>query len=199
MSSQIRRPGGNWSIARIDKAEHYQTVLYEIDMLRLCYSRLLLPFDGARDSDVWAYLEAFLVHYRNLIYFFGTAAKSDTDLTLATPEQIWSTETGLAAQLPEQKVLEEMRAKARKLWEKYEDRSKRNDTISRYLQHCTTFRLSPKLWFPVEMMNEIGELCEAFEQCLPEFKPATKSRPIDREHFLGGGSMSTHSGTKPSI
>jgi hypothetical protein len=198
MSTAMRRPGGNWSIARIDKAEHYQTVLYEIDMLRLCYSRLLLPFDGAGDADVWANLEAFLVHYRNLIHFFGTLAKSDTDLTLGNPDQIWSLESGLAAPLPDQKTLDEMRAKGRKLWEKYEDRSKRDDTISRYLHHCTTFRLSPKQWFPVEMMSEISELCGALEKRLPEFDPATKSRPIDRAHFLDGGSLSTHSGTKPS-
>ena len=71
MSTESRRLGGNWSVSRIDKAEHYQTVLYEIDMLRFCYSKVLSPPDGARDADVWAYLEAFLVHYRNLLYFFS--------------------------------------------------------------------------------------------------------------------------------
>jgi hypothetical protein len=60
MSTSMRRPGGNWSISRIDKAEHYQTVLYEIDMLRYSYSDILRPTDGARDADVWAYLEVLL-------------------------------------------------------------------------------------------------------------------------------------------
>jgi hypothetical protein len=55
--------------------------------------------------------------------------------------------------------------------------------------------LAKDKWYPVEMMSEIGEVMEVFERSLPEFKPATNSRSVDREHFLGGGSMSTHSGT----
>jgi hypothetical protein len=31
----------------------------------------LAPWDGAKEGDVWVYLESFLVHYRNLIDFFG--------------------------------------------------------------------------------------------------------------------------------
>ena len=192
-----RRPGGNWSVSRIDKAEHYQTVLYEIDMLRYSYSHILRPPDAARDADVWAYLESFLVHYRNLLDFFGKAGASNTDLTLGHPEMIWSANAGLTDRAPSQEILEKMRALGQKLWEKYDDRNQRDDTISRYLQHCTTYRTSAKEWFPVAMMKEISEVLALFEQHLPEFRPATKSRPINREHFLGGGSVSTHSGSSP--
>jgi len=194
MNVGMRRPGGDWSLARIDKADHYQTVLYEIDMLRFCYSRLVRPPEAALNADIWTYLESFLVHYRNLLYFFGVPPKRTSDLTLVRPEEIWSMDSGLASTLPDRSVLDEMSAKGSGLWQKYEDSSKRDDTISRYLQHCTSFRLSPKRWFPVEMMNEIGDLLAAFEKLLPEFKPASRSQPIDRGHFLGGGSMSTNSG-----
>lgn len=198
MSTQsMRRPGGNWSVSRIPKAEHYETVLYEIDMLRYSYSQILKPPDGARDADVWAYLESFLVHYRNLLDFFGKPQASSTDLTLAHPEMIWVADAGLTDRAPSQETLENIRALGRKVWEEYEDRNKREDTISRYLQHCTTFRTSAKEWFPVAMMKEISEVLALFEQHLPVFRPATESRPVNREDFLGGGSVSTHSGSTP--
>ena len=196
-SVSMRRPGGNWSVSRIDKAAHYETVLYEIDMLRYSYSKILKPPDAARDADVWAYLESFLVHYRNLLDFFGKSRASNTDLTLGHPQMIWSPEAGVQNRQPTAETLKKMRTDGRKLWEEYEDKRKRPDTISRYLQHCTTFRVSPKPWFPIEMMAEIGDLLALLERHLPEFRPATESRPVNREHFLGGQSVSTHSGSSP--
>jgi hypothetical protein len=193
----MRRPGGNWSISRIDKAEQYQTVLYEIDMLRYSYSNILQPPAAARDADVWAYLESFLVHYRNLLDFFGKPNPWDTDLTIEHPEMIWSAKAVLDRRMPPQQDLQKMRTVGRRLWEKYDDKTNRDDTISRYLQHCTTYRISPKPWFPVEMMQEISEVTAVFEGHLPKFWPATESRPVSREHFLGGGSLSTHSGSSP--
>jgi hypothetical protein len=214
MVTEKRRPGGNRSVSRIDKAEHYQTILYEIDMLRFCYDRILMPPDGAKYGDLWAYLESFLVHYRNLLEVFSKGNETTrketvtdrparngttTDLTVATPEVIWSAESGLADRRPVQKEIDEMRANGKNLWEEYDDRSKRDDTISRYLQHCTTYRIAAKEWFPIEMMSKIKGLVENFERFLPTFKPATNSAPVDREHFLGAASMSTHSGTTGSL
>ncbi len=190
----MRRPGGNSSVSRIDKAEHYQTVLYEIDMLRYSYSQIIRPPDVAREADVWAYLESFLVHYRNLLDFFGKTNSRNTDLTLSRPDTIWSVEAGLADRRPSDKTLAEMGEHGQKLWHKYEDSEEKDDTISRYLQHCTKFRLSPKGWYPIEMMSEISDLLKRFEGYLPEFKPATRSGQINRARFLGGESASTHSG-----
>jgi hypothetical protein len=191
----MSRPGGSWSVSRIDKAEHYQTVLYEIDMLRYSYSRILKPPDGARYADVWAYLESFLVHYRNLLDFFGKSRPRGTDLTIERPETIWSAEAGVDRQMPAQQDMQKMRTVGRRLWEKYDDPGKRDDTLSRYLQHCTMHRTSPKRWFPVEMMSEVGDLIALFEQHLPKFQPATESRPVNMEQFTRGECMSTHSGS----
>jgi len=191
-TTPMRRPGGNWSVSRIDRAEHYETVLYEIDMLRYFHSRILRPPEGARYADVWAYLESFLVHCRNLLDFFGKPTWRDTDLTIEHPEMVWSADAVPDHRIPPQKDLQKMRTVGRRLWEKYEDRNKRDDTISRYLQHCTIYRTSPREWFPVEMMTEISGVIALFEQHLPKFRPATESRPIDREHFLGAASISTH-------
>jgi hypothetical protein len=195
MSTGMRRPGGNWSVRRADKLEEYQTVLYEIDMLRFAYAKVVAPWDGARDGDVWVYLESFLVHYRNLLDFFGKRPACDTDLTIERPEVIWAAKAGLDARRPSPDVLHRAQELGRRLWEKYEDRTRRDDTISRYLQHCTTFRTSFKEWFPVEMMSEMNDVLELFEKHLPEFRPGANSAPVDRAHFLGGSSVSTHSGT----
>jgi hypothetical protein len=192
----MRRPGGNWAIHRIDKAEHYQTVLYEIDMLRYSYARVLNPPEAARDADVWAYLESFLVHYRNLLDLFGKPQPRETDLTLEHPEMIWSAGLGFADRQPGEVTLAKMRILGLKLWKKYEDRSK-SDTISRYLQRCTTYRTSPNKWFCIEMMAEISELVVLLEQHLPEFRPATESHLVSRDHFPGGEPVSTHSRPDP--
>jgi hypothetical protein len=204
MGIAIRRPGGNWSISRPDKLADFQTVLYEVDMLRFSYSRVTKPLDEAKEGDVWVDLESFLVHYRNLLDFFGKPPREDSDLSISRPDVIWDANLGLNSQRPSAEILDRIQKVGRALWEKYENRKQRNDTISRYLQHCTTFRTSFKEWFPVEMMAEIKEAIELFEKHLPEFKPATSSGPVDRAHFLGGASysthsQSTHSGIAPSI
>jgi hypothetical protein len=199
MGIGMRRPGGNWSLRRPDKLADFQTVLYEIDMLRFACAKVLTPWDGAKDGDVWVYLESFLVHYRNLLDFFGKPPSRDTDLTIERPKVIWAAGEGLDARRPSPDVLNRMHEIGRRLWEKYENGAQNADTISRYLQHCTTFRTSFKEWFPVEMMNELKEPLELFEQHLPEFRPGTFSAPVDRDHFLGGTSVSTQSGTAPRV
>jgi hypothetical protein len=197
----MRRPGGDWSIERIVKAEHYQTVLYEIDMLRFSCGRLVAPPSETVEADVWAYLETFLGHYRNLLDFFGkenhkTMNPRYRDITLFRPETVWSAESGLAGKMPSEKELDSMRARGKVLWNEYENPKKRDDTISRFLQHCTEYRTAPKKWYPLEMMSKIKDLLEAFERSFPEFRPATNSRPLDRERFLGGSGASTASGSR---
>jgi hypothetical protein len=183
-TAPIPQPADDWPVSRIDKAEHYQTVLYEIDMLRYSYSRILRPPEGARYADVWAYLESFLVHYRNLLDFFGKPTRCGTDLTSKDPKKIWSADVMVNHRMPPQKDLDKMRAIGERLWEEYDDRKKRDDTISRYLQHCTTYRTSPKQWFPVKMMKEIKDVIALFEKHLPKFRPATESRQVHRGDFL---------------
>jgi hypothetical protein len=166
---------GNWCVERIGKADYYEIVLYEVDLLRFSYSKLAARPDGANEADDWLYLECFLLHYRNLLDFFGDPKPRKTDITLEKPGAVWSADSGLAGRQPKPKDLDEMRQKGLTLWQKYECGHRRVDTISRYLQHCTTYRVTSKLWHPKEMMNEIKELLTILERHLPAFKPATKS------------------------
>ena len=58
-------------------------------MLRFSYRRIVMPPDGATDADVWAYLESFLVHYRNLLDFFGNQEPRKTDLNVFRGRKIF--------------------------------------------------------------------------------------------------------------
>jgi hypothetical protein len=177
MISAIGSPVAYWQITRTDKLHHYQTILYEIDMLQFTYERMLLP---SKEGDVWVYLESFLLHYRNLIAFFGAPirrrapTRKVTDLTITRPHVIWSRDAGLAGRQPNEADLRCTREAGERLWHKYEDLG-RHDTISRYLHHCTTYRIQAKSWTPSEMMGDIREILELIQKHLPEFKPATSS------------------------
>src|SRR5882762_1303870 len=56
--------------SRPPKLDHLDTVRYEIDMLRFAAYRL--AEQKLTERDAWVYLEAFLLHYRNLIDFLGS-------------------------------------------------------------------------------------------------------------------------------
>jgi|SRR5690348_6016431 len=65
---------------RPEKLSHAQTVLYEIDMLRFARERLLRC--AGRSGDEWVFLEDFLLHFRNLIEFFGKPPSRNSDLSI---------------------------------------------------------------------------------------------------------------------
>jgi len=89
-------------------------------------------------------------------------------------EDVWPDEKDR----PSDSDLAQMRATGKTLKQKYDDGKLSDDTISRYLQHCTTFRIEFKEWYPDGMMEEIREILELFEKHLPQFKPATTSKPL---------------------
>ena len=58
--------------SRPPKLSHLDTVQYEIDMLNYCHEKLLKE-EWQNTLDNYISLERFLLHYRNLIEFFGDA------------------------------------------------------------------------------------------------------------------------------
>src|ERR1700688_382246 len=82
----------SWVLSREDKLQDRDTLLYEIDMLRFTHDRMHRLLGGVQkgqEGDLWVYLESFLLHYRNLIAFFGKFSSDPTDLTILRPEVIW--------------------------------------------------------------------------------------------------------------
>lgn len=150
--------------SRPDKLDDVETVLYEVDMLRFSICRLV-ENKFCKPADQWVFLEAFLLHYRNLIEFFGKPSPiADSDLSIRRPKDFWRKNP------PDSAALRSMTAPD--LWSKYD--SRRNpESISKYLHHCTKHRVIKKKWNVSQMYEDLLPVIEKFESLLPKFKPAT--------------------------
>ena len=173
--------------SRPGKLSHVQTMLYEIDMLRETAGQLEKDkWQG--NFHKWVVLESFLLHFRNLIEFFGRPDPRGTDLSIRKPESFWAD----AANRPADLALTRLRKQD--LWAKYEGTNP--SSISKYLQHCTEHRIYAKDWPVSDMYNEIRVAMEEFERLLPDrtrpwMQPTTQAGAV----LLGPASASTATAT----
>src|ERR1700722_8171473 len=138
--------------SRRAKENDAQTVLYEIDLLRFARERLLSPQGWWTELDEWLYLEDFLLHYRNLIEFFGKQKHlRGDDLSILRPERIWP------GSMPDKVALDSLTRQD--LWEKY-DTGDNKEAISKYLHHCTMQRTEAKSWDVNTMYEELRPIIE---------------------------------------
>jgi hypothetical protein len=173
----MKMPTTGGSYCRREKESDADTVLYEIDMLRFARDRLLSPQPWWEERDEWLYLEDFLLHYRNLIEFFGKKGPRESDLSILRPDCIWP------GRVPDKAILDSLTKPD--LWEKYDTRD--NDkAISEYLHHCTTQRTETMHWNVRIMYEELLPLIENFESLLPEYKLATV---LTRGRVVGGPTL----------
>jgi hypothetical protein len=155
--------------SRPDKLNHADTILYEIDMLRFAAGRLV-EGEWRHPRDAWVYLEAFLVHYRNLLEFLGKPNPSNTDLHVTT---IWP-----LVNLAPPATIKEIHAKGTKLWNEYEPRDAQGGgRISQFLQHCTTKRIEFKNWRIDTMNGQIEPLLMEVEKNLRPGNAILKAMP----------------------
>jgi hypothetical protein len=144
-------------LSRPPKLDHLDTVRYEIDMVRFAAYRL--AEQELIERDAWVYLEAFLLHYRNLIDFLGSENPRSTDLHVTN---IWQ----LGNLVPPME-LDEIYARGRALRAKYEPSKDQGGVrISQYLQHCTTKRIEAKDWEVSTMVGDIEPLLTQIEKLL---------------------------------
>ena len=172
---------------RINKLSHSDTILYEIYMLRFTCARLIRE-QWENERDAWVYLESFLVHYRNLVEFFGnpTSKVTGSDIHITN---LW----GLEGQTAPSWV-KAANTKGERLFARYE---KQDDRISRYLHHCTTKRIDVKDWQIDVMVKEIEPLLADVEKAL---KPTnTLLGQIGAVPILGAHSASTATGTSTAV
>jgi hypothetical protein len=171
--------------SRRTKENDAQTVLYEIDLLRFARERLLAPQPWWTELDEWLYLEDFLLHYRNLIEFFGKQNPGSGDLSILYPERIW------LANSPDKTILDSMTRPD--LWEKYDTRDN-DESISKCLHHRTSQRTVAKRWDVKIMYGELQPILERFESLLSEYKPSmtlTRTRGIGQSTLDGNSTTST--------
>jgi hypothetical protein len=166
---------------RSEKNSHLETVLYEIDMLRHCERAVrerVLSHNAtnAERADYYLAIEGFLLHLRNLLAFLTNRKSKDTDIIINEPE-MW------AGRHVDQREYSDLIKACRELDRGYGSLpnggpSTCYDEISKYLQHCTTFRYERAKQWPVEEIHAgINPLLEAFEA---RFAPhATSIRVID--------------------
>jgi hypothetical protein len=135
-------------VSRPPKLEHSETILYEMNMLDYCYSRLR-ERKYADANDYYLCIEGFLLHYRNLIQFFG----NHTGLRAGRPED-WSP----AKTLSESELASIQNAN---LLNDYDW------PISQYLCHCTPIRAErDREWKHIEMYERIAPLLANFRKLL---------------------------------
>jgi hypothetical protein len=141
-------------VSRPDKGNHAATILYEIEMVRFAAEQ---QFES--NFSGYAFLECFLLHYRNLIEFLGNEPKKrhiSTDLCVSN---IW-----LELKIPEPRQLTKIQEEGKKLYERYEPST--GVKISQYLHHCTTHRMNKKKWNVSRMMRELNPLLIEVEEAL---------------------------------
>jgi hypothetical protein len=160
--------GANMALhQRSEKNSHLDTLLYEIDMLRHCERAVrqrVVAVDApdAKRADYYLAIEGFLLHLRNLLAFLTNRKSKDTDIIINEPE-MW------AGRHVDQREYSDLIKACREL-----DRrcgvladggpSTCYDEISKYLQHCTTFRYERAKQWPVEEIHAgINPLLEIFE------------------------------------
>ena len=114
----------------------------------------------AWDRDTGVYLEAFLLHYRNLIRFFSGKPGRPGDLSTRN-SIIWGGRELNAAEIANIKEPAEALD------------SKWHAIISKYLQHLTKIRSDlDRCWDLPAMHKEITPVIAAFKQAFPSKVPA---------------------------
>jgi len=170
------------TISRPSKLSHGQTILYEIDMFRFA-ARMLLSKQERSREERWVYLEDFLIHYRNLIDFFGHPNPKRNDLHISRPQLLGE---GVRCDSAE---ISRLRAAGSALRRHREHGA---DIISKYLHHCTTRRVEDKTWPVVTMIKEIDPLLKTLTNMLSHLprnwdaQPEFQLSPSAPESFSSG-------------
>jgi hypothetical protein len=150
---------------RSPKASPLDTILYEIDILRHCARTLpakkALAEKTNSDNDRSEYylaIEGYLLHLRNLLAFLTSHRNESTDLGINDPV-VW------ANREIEQREYSSLMKRAREINAKYgNDGSSCQDQISKFLQHCTTYRHEdPRSWDIEGISADIEPVLSEFE------------------------------------
>ncbi len=169
--------------SRPSKESHISTIKYEIRMLR--FSLEWLTGKGATyqpEEELYAVLECFLLHYRNLVNFLSGKGGSSGDLSMAAPNR-WADQRYDKTQLD---VVQKMAGPVY---------AAHSADISTYLAHCTRQRYEQsKQWRPGTMYDELLPAITKFEELFCGQKQNTYVTSV-----LGDAEYGTTSMTKCSI
>ena len=159
--------------SRTEKESHLDTIHYELSMLNFCGAQLDKLAPAEHRASFNAFLECFLLHYRNVMEFLSgnhhRKAKKlgeTSDLSTADPKP-W------AGRDLSQEELAKIQSPAKTIDHKY------FQDIAQYLQHCTERRFAEdRFWKYREMFAELRPAIEAFLQLFPDRHVGSTRSPI---------------------
>jgi hypothetical protein len=160
--------------SRPGKDSHEETIWYEIEMLEFCFQRLKENENKwPTTCDFYVYLEAYLLHYRNLVACFSgqhhrspnkTSHSFDvdfSDLSVWTSRKLSNQEVG------------EITGPAKQLDNEY------FDDISQFLSHVTSRRSTEEMnWKVTEMNTRITPILKRFLELFPATKHFCRDEEI---------------------
>jgi hypothetical protein len=173
-------------VERTRKESHLDTIWYEIDMLEYCHKTLRDSPPPTTDPSWNLLIEGFLLHFRNLIQFYGgnenRHRRHGNDLSTLQPE-VWA---GRPLVQNEQQEVDAMRTPGAALDNAFSDK------ISVCLQHCTVQRAETLTdWDVAQMFADIDNINAVFKKSFPR-APGLVAK-------VGGGALnaiaSSHSST----
>lgn len=155
--------------SRSEKGSHLDTIQYEIDMLQLSLSRYRHHTAQSEQGDKNAFIETFLLHYRNLLEFFAGDRPRKDDLSTDEP-QIWA---GRGLTPEETRTIQEPGRALRDSQPNPNSKLTLFEIISKYLQHCTTLRHErSQSWDLERMYADLRPVIVAFQRSfLPKALP----------------------------
>jgi hypothetical protein len=134
------------------KSNARDVINYKIDMMEYSATRLLASEPDLANYDQFVFLEAFLLHFRILLEFFGKPDKRFTDnLYFQKPET--------CAVDPTQETLEASRKLAASLHARW------GHKLNKFLAHLTEPRYTASRdWVVEEMRNEMRALVACWQE-----------------------------------
>lgn len=134
------------------KATARDVIDYEIAMMEHCCSRALESHRPKLSADDLAFLEAFLLHFRILLEFFGKPGPFPDNLHFQKPETCGA--------LVSDEVRSAVAAHASAMEEKWGQR------LNKFLAHPTQKRYTTKRDWPIEeMRGEMRQLVRHWGNC----------------------------------
>jgi hypothetical protein len=180
MSDQVN---SQTMFSRLSKESHISTIKYEIQMLR--FSLDWLTRNGTAyqpEEELYAILECFLLHYRNLVNFLSGKGGSSGDLSMAAPNHWADRDCGRIE-------IEAIQKLASHIYTAH------SAAISTYLAHCTRQRYEQsKRWQPGTMYDELLPAITKFEELF-----CGEKQKVHATSVLGDADYGTTSMTKYSV
>jgi hypothetical protein len=148
---------------RSPKNQPLDTVLYEIDMLRHCAGMLPSKYNSRSSSEqamkeYYVYIETFLLHLRNILAFLTNQSSEPADLRI---NQIGTWLDRAVAP----REYSDLIAKSKDVNRRFgTDKSTCYDQISKFLQHCTTYRHERgRSWEIEKIFSDVNPILCDFE------------------------------------